>query len=173
MQSSARRWFTQEAEHAGWISAIACVVGACWCLGSGMTRSSWFAILYPILPIALGCVAVGALNFRRWHSFWESMEACVASVVNVYKMLGVATLIALLYSVPFGRTFLFLVVLLTLSSFYLAFYLAMIFVVAVLVSCAAGALLYGLVWVMRYAGQLGRSETHGKEEPPRALRMVV
>jgi hypothetical protein len=45
--------------------------------------------------------------------------------------------------------------------------------VAVLAAWAGGAALYGLLWLMRYVGQLGRTETHGEDERPRALRMVV
>jgi len=47
-------------------------------------------LVYALFPTALECVAAGAQNFHRWHSFLESMEAWRAAVaaVNTYKLLG-------------------------------------------------------------------------------------
>jgi hypothetical protein len=172
MPSAAKHWFTKEVISAGWISAITCLVGACWCLGwAKVTHSSAVAIVYPILPVALGCVAVGALNFRRWHSFRESMAACFMAVVSVYQLFGAILFLAVLASLAYGRAALYFLVLLTFWSVYIALYLAVIFCIAVWLGCAAGGALYGLSWLMRYVGQLGQRES-GRHEPPRALRMV-
>jgi len=149
------------------------VASVCFWMARDARGAQPVALIYALFPIGLGCVAVGALNFHRWHSFRESMEACVAAVVNTYKLFGTMALLALFFSILRGPMLFYFVVLLVYWSLYLALYLALIFLIAVLVAWAAGAGLYGLLLGMRYLGELGPSEKVGKEEGSRVLRVVV
>jgi hypothetical protein len=175
MQSTAKRWFTEEVRHAGWISAGICVVLACACLSLGAAAHASRAILlvYPLLPVSLGSVAVGALNFHYWHSFRESMEACLAAVLSTYKLLGVLVGTGLCFLMVLGPVFLYFLLLLFFWFLYVALTIVVSFVIATLLAWAAGATLYGLLQVMRYLGQGAQKEPTGKEARPRALRMVV
>jgi len=175
MRSAARHWFTEEARQAGWLSAAACVIVASACLriASAARGGESVVLVYLLLPVGLGCVAVGALNFRRWHSFRESMNACLAAVVNTYRLLGTLALIVLAFSLLLGPLFLYLLAVLIYASIYLAFYISASFLIAMVLAWAAGAVLYGLLWLMRYAGELGRGDSASKQESPRVLRAVV
>jgi hypothetical protein len=175
MRSTANRWFSEEARQAGWISAGACVVvaSACLLLASVERAPQGILLVYALFLIGLGWVAVGALNFRRWHSFRKSMEACVAAVVNTYKLLGAVAAIYLCFSILLGPIFLNLLFMLIFWSLYLLFYVAVSFLIATVTACAAGASLCGLLWVMRYVGETGRSEESHKKYAPRALRIVL
>jgi len=149
------------------------VASVCFWMARDARGAQPVALIYALFPIGLGCVAVGALNFHRWHSFRESMEACLAAVVNAYKLFGTMALLALFFSILRGPMLFYFLVLLVYWSVYLAFYLALSFLIALLVAWAAGAGLYGLLLGMRHAGELGPSEKVGKEKGPREVRVVV
>ena len=172
MQSSEiREPFAKEANRAGWIAVIAStsLAVACYWLAKVMKSP----VIFVLYPPGLGAAAVGTLNFRRWWGFGESMAACFLAVVNVCKVVGILTLLCLVFSIAFGPVFLYYLVLIICAAIYWIGYVVLGFAIVVLAACLGGSVLYGLLWVMRYVGQTGRADADTKGRAPHPLRMVV
>lgn len=179
MQSEGSVWFSPESKRAGWFSAGASIVAmfACLWLASVTSGSRAIPLLFGLSPLALGWVAVGALNFRRWHGLTESLKACFLAVLDVYKILGTLVALSLCLSLfstlIYPPAFVYLVILLIYGFIYLIAYILASFVIAVAIAFAAGSVLYGLLWVMRSLGEMGGPDPRAKNDTPRPLRLVV
>ena len=172
MQPAKRVGFSAESKRAGWISAVANValfslLG--WIFRN--THSASIGLFYPGFGIALGVVAVGVLNWRRWHSFGESMAASFQAALAAFKMMLLTLLLVALVVFAWRGPAAFLLVLIYVGAA-LVIYGILIFAIAVLLACAGGAILYGLFVVLRYAGRIGQAGGGGDEFKPRPLASV-
>lgn len=175
MQPAGRVWFSAESKRAGWVSALSNV--ALFALLGWSFRNThsplaaWFYLIY---AMALGVVAVGVLNWRQWHGFRQSMAASFYAVLAVYKIIVVVVLpLVFLVFLSRGAAIAFLVLFYaTVAILFCIFYFAATFLAAVLLACAGGAVLFGLLVVMRYAARIGQARSGGEELKPRPLASV-
>jgi hypothetical protein len=166
LQSAVPESFAKEATRAGWIAALASTALAVACYWLVAVTKSW--TIFALYPLGLGALAVGAMNYRRWYGFWESMAACFFSVVDVCKILGALVGLYLFMAIIHPPAFLYFAIMLVCALFYFLGYILAGFAIAVATACAGGAVLYGLLLVMRYLG-----DKRPKENAPRPLRMMV
>ena len=111
--------------------------------------------LWPILPVILGCVAVAAMNARRWHSLGESVIACGFGASTAY-LLYVATILWKLFAnahenplvTLFGALFYVFPFVIFLIVVTLPFVLGL--------GCGRGALFFGLLRLMSSMGEKGK-----------------
>lgn len=174
MHSTNKAWFSPEVKRAGRISAAACIIlFALLTWGFRGAGSRFLALLYPADALSLGAIAVSALNWRRWHNFRDSLAAAVYSVVACFQFLGFVILPLALLAAAGGNP----LMVLAIFIFYLAIPLGIYFVIGfpllVGVAGCGGAVLYGLLMVMKKIGNVGEEESPAAEYRPRPLRMLV
>ena len=168
MRPTKKVWFSAESKRAGWTSALANLV--IFCLLAGYFRnadSTLGGLLYPICAIALGFVAVGTLNWRRWHSFSESVAASFQAVLAIIQITLLVLMLGALVAFAWLGPAASLVVLL-----YVGAALMVIFAIALVLACGSGAALYGLLVVMRYAARIAQPRSVTDELKPRPLASV-
>lgn len=169
-------WFSAESKRAGWISVfanIALFALLAWSFRNA--RSPLFAFfLYPAFAIALGVVGVGVMNWRHWRGFRESMAASFQAALAAYKIIGMVLLpLVFVASLSWGPVVAFVLMFYVIAALLLyLFYVALSFLVVMLLACGGGAVLYGLLVVMRFAASIGREKSAIDEPKPRPLASV-
>jgi len=169
MQPKAKAGFSAEVKRAGWISAltnVAAFVLLAWRFGNA--HLPLIGILYPIFPMALGVASVGTLNWRQWRGFRQSMAASFQAVLAIFVLIVILLILGALFAFAWGGPVAFLLVLFYAGAA-LVLYSAAIFAISLLLACGGGAILYGLLKVMRYAARIGQVRNGGDELKPRPL----
>src|SRR5215469_9352906 len=154
MQPQAKAGFSTEVKRAGWISALTNVgafVLLAWSFGNA--HSPLIGLLYPIFAIALGVAAVGALNWRHWRGFRQSMAASFQAVLAIFMLIVILLILGALFAFAWGGPVAFLLVLFYAGAA-LVLYAAAIFAISLLLAWGGGAVLYGLLKIMRYAARI-------------------
>lgn len=171
MRLSEDMWPTRDAKRASWISVgltLACLWFFLWqARGANLTLAFF---IYALVPVSLGCLAVAALNCRRWHNFWESVTACLLAVVDACLILWIIASFVLLAMSLRGNAPLLFIVGLPWFTLLGIVYCLVPAVICLAIACASGALLYGLLSLMRRAG---KDDLNREDLKPRPLRVVA
>ena len=173
MRTREKDWFTREAKRAGWISAFATVAA----LGAVFVfaRPTWTTgeiLIYPGLPIALGCVAVAALHFRHWPTFEESVAASALAFICMFIWVPIVCAVVVLVSPQLQK----LLLAVFLLNFYIliptAIWILLLVPFALVIACISGAVSYAMLVGVRSKWGDGADKRKKDDLRPRPLRML-